>query len=48
MHNQESVLENFEMQTDQLFSARRSDLVRVNKKGKLTKLWILLFCQTTE
>ena len=45
MHNPESVLENethkllwdFEIQTDQLISDRRSDLVIVNKKKKKKK-----------
>ena len=45
MHNQESVVENethtilwdFEIQTDHLMSARRSDQVMVNKKKKEKK-----------
>ena len=50
MHNQESVLENernkpfwnFEIQTDHITSARRPDLLIVNKKGELAEIWTLL------
>ena len=63
MHNQESVLENetykllwdFEIQTDHLITARRPELVIIQKKKKkkrkkreLAELWTLLFQLTTE
>ena len=55
MHNQESVLENkthklpwdFDIQTDRLISVRRPDLVIINKKRELGKLWTLLSQLTT-
>ena len=60
MHNPEPVQENethkflwyFEIQTNNLISARRSDLVIVKKKKKKKKepdeLWTLPFRQTTD
>ena len=56
MHNQTSVLENdthellwdFDMQTDHLISARRPNLILINKKKELEKLWTLLSRLTTE
>ena len=50
MHNLESVLENethkfrwdFEIKTDHQISARRPDLIIINKKRKLAELLILL------
>ena len=56
MHNPAPVLENdthkllwdFDIQTDHLISARRPDLIIINKKKKSAKLSILLFRQTTE
>ena len=56
MHNPESVLENemykilwdFEIQTNHLTTARRTDLLLINKKKELVILWILLFRSTIE
>ena len=56
MYNQESVLENemhkllwdFAIQRDHLISARRPDLVLINKKRELAELLILLSWLTTE
>ena len=61
MHNQAAVLENdtqkilwdFDMQTDHLISARRPDLIVINKKKKekkreLAKLWTRLSRLTTK
>ena len=59
MHNPESIRENethkllwhFEVQTDQQISARRPDLIIINKKEKkrkLAELWTLLSRGTTE
>ena len=59
MHNPEPVLENdthkllwdFDIQTDHLISARKTDLIIINnnnKKRKSAKLSTLLFRQTTE
>ena len=59
MHDLKSVQENethkvfsdFEMQTDHLISARRPDLMIVNKKEKkreLAEYWTLLSWQTTK
>ena len=47
MHNLESVLENethtllwnFEIQTDHLISARRTDIVIISKKKKTYRIW---------
>ena len=55
MHNSKSVFDNeihkllwdFEIQTDLLISAKRPDLVIVNKRREPAKLWTLLFQQTT-
>ena len=51
MHNPASVLENntlkllwdFDIHTDHLISARRPDVIIINKKSELAKLSILLF-----
>ena len=56
MHNQAFVLENdthkllwdFDIHTDHLFSARRPDLITINKKRELKKLSTLLSRLTTE
>ena len=56
MHNPASLLENdthkllsdFDIQTYHLISARRPDLIIINKKRELAKLWTLLFRLTTE
>ena len=56
MHNTAPVLENdthkllwdFDIQTDHLISARRPDLIIINKKRKSAKLLTLLSRQTTE
>ena len=63
MHNLASVLENdtykllrdFDIQTDHLISARRPDLIIINKqtnkkkkRREFAKLWTLLSCLTTE
>ncbi len=56
MHNTESVQGNethklfrdFDIQTDYLISARRPDLIIINKKKELAKLWTFLFRLTTE
>ena len=56
MHNPASVQENgthklprdFDIQTDHLVSARRLDLIIINKKRKLAKLRSLLYRLTTE
>ena len=56
MHNPAAVLENntqkllwdFDIHTDHLISARRSDLIIINKKRELAKLWTLLSRLTTE
>ena len=42
------ILWDFDIQTDHLISARRSDLILINKKRKLAKLWTLLFRRTSE
>ena len=55
MQNPASVLENdthkllwdFDIQTNHLISARRPDLIIINKKRKLAKLWTLLSRLTT-
>ena len=49
MYNTESVLENeilkllwyFEIQTENLISAKRPDLILIKKKKELAELWIL-------
>ena len=56
MHNPANVLENntheflldFDIHTDQLISARRPDLIIINKKRELAKLSNLLSRLTTE
>ena len=56
MYNTATVLENdsrkllwdFEIHTDHLISARRPDLIIINKKRELAKLWKLLSRLTTE
>ena len=56
IHNPTSVLENgthkllwdFDIQTDHLISARRPDLIIINKKKKLSKLWTCLSWLITE
>ena len=56
MHNPAPVLENdthkllwdFDIQTDQLISAKRLDLIIINKKRKSAKLSTLLSWLTTE
>ena len=60
MHSPASVLENdehkllwdFDIQTDHLISARRPDLILINKREQkrreLAKLWTLLSWLTTE
>ena len=56
MHNPTSVLENdthkllrdFDIKTDQLIWARRLDLITMNKKRELAKLWTLLSRFTRE
>ncbi len=56
MHNPAPVLENdthkllwdFDIQTDHLISARRSDLIITKKKRELANLWTLLSPLTTE
>ena len=55
MHNLASVLENethkllrdFDIQTDHLTTARRPDLIKINKKREFAKSWILLSRMTT-
>ena len=39
---------NFEKQTDHQISARTPDLIIINKKRELAKLWTLLYRLTTE
>ena len=56
MHSPASVLENdthklfwdLNIQTDHLISARRPDLIIINKKRELANLWTLLSKLTTE
>ena len=56
MHNPALVLENdthkllwdFDIHTDHQTSARRTDLIIINKKGEFGKLWTLLSLLTTE
>ena len=56
MHNPSSVLENethkllwdFDIETDRLISTRRPDLIIINKRIELAKLWTLLSQLTTE
>ena len=56
MHNPASVQEkathklpwDFDIQTDHLISARRPDLITINKKREFAKLWTLLSRLTTE
>ena len=55
MHSLASILENdtqspkdLDIQTDQLFLARRSDLMIIKKKRELAKLWTFLSRLTTE
>ena len=56
MHNSAPVQENdthkplrdFDVQTDYLISARRPDLIIINKKRELAKSWTLLSRLTTE
>ena len=56
MHNPAPVLEtdtrkllrDFNIQTDHLIPARRSDLIIIKKKRKFAKLSTLLFQRTTE
>ena len=56
MHNPEPILENdahkllwdFDIQTDHLISARKPDLIIINKKKESAKLSTLLSRRTTE
>ena len=56
MHSPESVLEDvmqkllldFEIQADHQISARRPDIIKINKKRELAELWTLLSRLTTE
>ena len=56
MHNTTSVQDNdthkllwdFDIQTDNIISARRPDLIKINKKREFAKLWTLLSRLTTE
>ena len=56
MHNLAPVVENdthkllsgFDIQTDHFISARKPDLIIINKKRELVKLWSLLSRLTTE
>ena len=56
MHNPAIVLENkthkvlcdLDIQTDHLIKTRRPDLIIINQKRELTKLWTVLSRQTTE
>ena len=46
--NTHKLLWDFDVQTYPLFSARRPDLIIINKKRELAKLWTLLFRLTRE
>ena len=56
LHNIESVLENethkllwdFQIQTGYQISAKRPDLIIINKKREVAELWTLVSWQTTE
>ena len=56
LHNPAAVLENdphklqwdFDKQTDYLISSRRLDLIAINNKKELTKLWTLLYRLASE
>ena len=56
MHNPASVLENemlrilwnFEIQTDYFITARRPELIIINKKREQAKSWKILYLRTTE
>ena len=47
-NDKHKLLWNFDIHTDHLISARRQDLIIINKKREFAKLWTLLSRLTTE